>query len=262
MSKPRHERTRDIQKSLETRERFPISYFDSRRYIQHNLGLADGLGPILALMDALPANRTRVTPLRSFEDGDYSVAHLDYVLGDWGPMVGFEVHRWEDDRIVEHWDNLQPTPSAPNPSGRSMIDGPVGVTDLDRTAPNKELVRTFVERVLIEGDLARVADFHRGSTLVQHAPGLPDGTSALVELMSSAARGQAGPVYRRLHMLLGQGNLVLAVCEGCLMGADGSSQPAAFYDLYRCENDVIAEHWDVVEIIPPREQWENRNGKF
>lgn len=82
MNKPKHERTRDIQKSLETREKFPISHFDSRKYIQHNLGLEDGLGPILALMDSLPADRTTVTPLRSFEDGDYSVAHLDYVLGD------------------------------------------------------------------------------------------------------------------------------------------------------------------------------------
>jgi len=42
------QRTAAIQKSLETREKYPISYFDSRKYIQHNVLLEDGLGPILA----------------------------------------------------------------------------------------------------------------------------------------------------------------------------------------------------------------------
>lgn len=262
MSKLRHERTCDIQKSLETRERFPISYFDSRKYIQHNVGLEDGLGPILALMDALPADRTKVVPLRSFEDGDYSVAHLDYVLGDWGPMVGFEIHRWENDRIVEHWDNLHSKPSVPNASGWTMIDGPLEIVDLDRTDANKALVRAFLEEVLIAGDFDRVADFHRGSTLIQHNPGLTDGTNALVAQLVAARDGVAGPVHRTLHLLLGQGNMVLAAGEGEIFDRAGARQPAAFYDLYRVQDDVIAEHWDVIEVIPPRERWKNDNGKF
>jgi len=32
---------------------------------------------------------------------------------------------------VEHWDNLQEKPSAPNPSGRTMTDGAVEVRELD-----------------------------------------------------------------------------------------------------------------------------------
>jgi predicted SnoaL-like aldol condensation-catalyzing enzyme len=106
-ARPRNEITIEIQESLETRAKAPIANFDSRNYTQHNLALGDGLRPILELMDALPAGRTTVTAHRSFVDGEYSVAHLDYVLGDWGPMVGFEIHRWEDGLIVEHWDNLQ-----------------------------------------------------------------------------------------------------------------------------------------------------------
>ncbi len=122
-----------IQKSLETREKFPISYFDSRKYIQHNVRLEDGLGPILQFMDDLPADCTKVTVCRAIEDGDYSVLHADYILGDWGLMVGFEIHRWEDDRIVEHWDNLCPTPTEKNVSGRSMTDGATEVVGLERT---------------------------------------------------------------------------------------------------------------------------------
>lgn len=261
VTKPKHERTRDIQKSLETRAKAPLQHFDSRRYVQHNVNLGDGLGPILELMDALPADRTRVEPLRSFEDGDYSVAHLDYELGDWGPMVGFEVHRWEDDRIVEHWDNLQATPANSNPSGRSMIDGATEVVDPDRTDANKELVRAFTETVLIGGDLASIGDFHDGTALIQHDPLIGDGTAALSKRLRGGLEGTAGPVYHALRLLFGQGSFVLAACEGELV-EEGVRRPAAFYDLYRLSGGVVVEHWDVVEIIPPREQWQNDNGKF
>ncbi|MCU0685353.1 MAG: hypothetical protein MUF34_24455 [Polyangiaceae bacterium] len=50
---------------------------------------------------------------------------------------------------------------------------------------------------------------------------------------------------------------MLAVSEGSFGGA-----PTAFYDLFRVERGTIAEHWDTLETIPPREQWKNANGKF
>jgi predicted SnoaL-like aldol condensation-catalyzing enzyme len=33
-------------------------------------------------------------------------------------------------------------------------------------------------------------------------------------------------------------------------------------DLFRIEKGRIAEHWDTLEAIPPRDQWQNSNGKF
>ena len=36
----------------------------------------------------------------------------------------------------------------------------------------------------------------------------------------------------------------------------------AVYDLFRVEHGKIAEHWDTIETIPPRDQWKNQNGKF
>ena len=36
----------------------------------------------------------------------------------------------------------------------------------------------------------------------------------------------------------------------------------AVFDLFRVEDDRIVEHWDTVEKVPPRDQWQNENGKF
>ena len=61
----------------------------------------------------------------------------------------------------------------------------------------------------------------------------------------------------KVHKILGQGNFVLVMSEGLF-----DAKPAAFYDLYRIEDNKMVEHWDVVEAIPPKEQWKNSNGKF
>lgn len=256
MTLPKKDRSAQISKSLETRKRHPIHSIDSRRYVQHNVLLGDGLGPILQFMDELPPDRTRVDVLRAIEDGEYSALHVDYVLGDWGPMVGFEVHRWEDDRIVEHWDNLQPKAAGANPSGRTMVDGAAEIGELERTAENKALVETFVSRVLIGGDLEALPVFFEDSALIQHSPACADGTQALAaSLADNRASGAA--VHHRLRLLLGEGDFVLAASEGAVHG-----EPAAFYDLFRTFRGVIAEHWDVVEIIAPKAAWKNANGKF
>lgn len=63
--------------------------------------------------------------------------------------------------------------------------------------------------------------------------------------------------YTHLHKVLGEGNFVLTISEGTFGG-----KHVSFYDLFRVENGKIAEHWDVVEPILPKEEWKNNNGKF
>jgi len=63
--------------------------------------------------------------------------------------------------------------------------------------------------------------------------------------------------YTKVHKILGQGNFVLVMSEGLF-----DAKPTAFYDLYRLENGKQVEHWDVLEEIPPSDQWKNKNGKF
>jgi hypothetical protein len=64
------------------------------------------------------------------------------------PKVGFDLFRFEDGKIVEHWDNLQETATAPSPSGHTMIDGPTAASDLDKTEVNKALLERYMDDLL------------------------------------------------------------------------------------------------------------------
>jgi predicted SnoaL-like aldol condensation-catalyzing enzyme len=138
-----------------------------------------------------------------------------------------------------------------------MIDGPTAVTDLDRTEANKARVGAFVDDILVQGRMDRLAGFFDGDHYLQHNPGVADGLSGLGAALESMARAGVSMKYDRLHQLLGEGNFVLAISEGQFGG-----QHVAFYDLFRVQEGMIAEHWDTIEPIPPRAEWRNDNGKF
>ena len=36
----------------------------------------------------------------------------------------------------------------------------------------------------------------------------------------------------------------------------------AYFDLFRLEENRVAEMWSVKELIPPQEEWNNQNGKW
>jgi predicted SnoaL-like aldol condensation-catalyzing enzyme len=58
-----------------------------------------------------------------------------------------------------------------------------------------------------------------------------------------------------LKFLLGQGDFVFIAAKGT-----HESEPCAYIDLYRVEDEKIVEHWGFPEKIPPREECKNNNG--
>jgi predicted SnoaL-like aldol condensation-catalyzing enzyme len=244
----------DLLKSIETGAPEPAGYINPDKYIQHNLGVADGLSGFGELLSQLPPNSARVNTVRVFQNGDYVFTHTDYNF--FGPKIGFDIFRFENGKIVEHWDNLQET-AGPNKSGRTMIDGAAKITDLDKTETNKILVKNFVEDILVNGNMAKLAGYFNGDNYIQHNPQIPDQLSGLGTTLSEWAAQGITMKYDKIHRVLGEGNFVLVVSEGYLAGKHSS-----FYDLFRVENGKIAEHWDTIEAIAPKDIWKNNNGKF
>jgi predicted SnoaL-like aldol condensation-catalyzing enzyme len=244
-----------LLKSIETGDPGPAAIVNPAKYIQHNLDVGDGLAGLAAALQALPPGSARVNTARVFQDGDFVFTHTDYNF--FGPKIGFDIFRFEDGLIVEHWDNLQETPVAVNPGGHSMIDGPTTATDLDKTEENKALVASFVTDILIGGKLDKLQSYFDADNYIQHNPGIADGLSGLGAALEALAKAGVAIEFERIHRVLGEGDFVLVVSEGRLGG-----KACAYYDLFRVAAGKIAEHWDTIQDIPPRSAWQNTNGKF
>lgn len=255
MNLSRKQQVVDLLKSIETGDAAPVAAINPDKYIQHNLAVGDGLAGFGAVLAQLPQGSARVRTVRAFADGDFVFTHTEYDF--FGPKIGFDIFRFEQGKIVEHWDNLQPTPAQPNPSGRTMTDGTSVASDLEQTEANKQRVRAFVDDILVHGRMDRLADYFDGDRYLQHNPQIADGLSGLSAALQALASQGVAIKYDRIHHVLGEGNFVLVASEGQFGG-----KPTAFYDLFRVENGKIAEHWDTIETIPPRSEWKNANGKF
>lgn len=247
------DRIRALLKSIETGDPCPIAVVNEAKYIQHNPQTHEGSEGLAALFKRLSETSPRVNIVRAFEDGDFVFGHTEYDFAT--RRIGFEVFRFEDGQAVEHWDNIQPR-LGPNDSGRSMVDGPTEATDLDQTEQNRTLVRSFVQEVLIDGQLDRLTDYV-DEAYAEHNPRLEDGVAALRAALALAREGRREIDYQRIHRVLAEGNFVLCVSEGSFAGVH-----SALYDLFRVAHGKLAEHWDTTEKIAPRTEWKNDNGKF
>ena len=241
--------------SIETGDKVAIGYVHPENYKQHNLTIGDGLAGFGAVVQALPEGSAKVNVVRAFQDGDYVFVHTDYNF--FGPKVGFDIFRFEDGLIVEHWDNLAEKAKNPNPSGHTQIDGSTEIQDQDKTKRNKILVTDFVDAILVNGQMEKLGQFISGDNYIQHNTGIADGLSGLGAALEAMAKQGISMVYTKIHKVLGEGNFVLSVSEGTF-----ADELTSFYDLFRVENGKIVEHWDVIEPIIPQEQWKNANGKF
>lgn len=243
-----------LLKSIETGDKTPVSYINPQKYIQHNLGVKDGLAGFGEVLSKLPPNSAKAHTVRAFQDGNFVFTHTKYNF--FGPKIGFDIFRFENGKIVEHWDNLQEI-LGPNPSKRSMTDGTTAIKDLDKTAQNKRLAKRFVTDILVKGKMKKLAGYFNNGKYIQHNPYLGDGLAEMVDGLKTMKAQGIVLKYNKIHKVLGEGNFVLVVSEGYV-----GNKHTSFYDLFRVENGKIAEHWDVIELILPKAKHQHTNGKF
>jgi predicted SnoaL-like aldol condensation-catalyzing enzyme len=244
----------ELLKSIETGAPEPVGYINPNKYIQHNQAVGDGLAGFGALLQQLPEGSAKVNTVRVFEDGNYVIAHTDYNF--FGPKIGIDIFRFEDGLIVEHWDNLQEK-VAETASGRSQIDGPVELVDLDQTEANKTLIKNLLKDVFFGENPDNITAYISTEKYHQHNPGVKDGLAGLGEALASLAEAGMPMIYEQNHLVVGEGNFVLAVSEGIFM-----NEKVAFYDIFRIEDGKVVEHWDTIEKIIPESEAKNSNGKF
>ncbi len=252
-NKSNKEKVLELLGSFENGNEHALSYIRDD-YKQHNPYVSDGKKGLVEFVSSLPPGSVKAKVVRIFEDGDYVIAHSEYEFS--GPKVAFDIFRFEDGMIVEHWDNFQEKVDK-TASGRAQTGGASEVTDRHLTAGNKELVGDFILDVLLGKNPSKITSYISTGQYLQHNPYVKDGLDGLGEALKSLEEAGMPMIYEKNHMLLGEGNFVLAVSEGKFM-----NNHVAFYDLFRVENGKIVEHWDVIEEIPGKNLWKNSNGKF
>ncbi len=226
------------------------------RYTQHSTGVGDGQEGFVAFFDDFIARNPKrhIDVVRSLQDGPNVFIHAFQSLND-GEMEWVTTDFFDSDadgKIVEHWDVIAAMAPA-NTSGRTMIDGPTEVTDLDRTEANKAHVAAFMQTCLIEGQADRLGDFINEDQYLQHNAQVGDGLEHFRTLLADPDRKLT---YQEVFMLVGEGNFVATLNK-----ARWGDQDLCQVDLFRLEDGLIVEHWDNSEPVPPQAEWAN-SGKF
>lgn len=245
----------ELLKSGETGEDAPLSYINPHNYTQHNLTLKDGIEGLIERRAINKKISFKVNPIRAFQDENFVFVHSEFSVPNVS-LVGFDIFRFEDEKIVEHWDNFQPKAAKPSPSGHTMTDGPTDVSDIDKTEANKALIQSFTDN-LLNWRKEKFTNYFDGDKYIQHNPSVADNLTGLLAGLEALASQGLAVKFTKVHKILGEGNFVLVVSEGTF-----GDKPSSYYDLYRIQNGKIAEHWDTIQPIPPREEWKNSNGKF
>jgi predicted SnoaL-like aldol condensation-catalyzing enzyme len=235
-----------------------VDWYFAEPFIQHDPNIADGLSGMKSFAaEVARSPAADITIYRTLVDGDFVLLHSRYegVARYAGPAIAFDLFRFKDGKVVEHWGGQEPE-APPNLSGRTQVDGATEVRDREKTEVNRTLVRTYRETVMVSLRFDRIEEFIEGAHYAQHASKIGDGIARLRDRIASVAK-EGGKLHLIPRRFVAEGNFVLVLTEG-----DLPSGPTALYDLFRVENGKIVEHWDVLTPIPPHDQWKNANGPF
>ncbi|WP_170406612.1 nuclear transport factor 2 family protein [Ruegeria arenilitoris] len=236
-----------------------LDKFTGARYTQHSTGVGDGKEGFTEFFEPFvkrnPVRDIRV--IRAIEDGRNVFLHVYQSLNngeaEWVTADLFDTD--DQDRMIEHWDVIAKY-EGENPAGRTMVDGPVDIEDLDRTVENKAVVQRFYDDILLNGRFEKITEYISTEQYDQHAAGAKDGIEGLKDHVHRLLETHGFAKYHKLHKLIGQGNFV--VTYGHLQRGDGHY---AAFDIFRLKDGKLVEHWDVLERILAPEEW-NNSGKF
>lgn len=229
------------------------------RYTQHSTGVANGRQGFKAFfapfLERTPVRDIQV--VRVIEDGQYVFCHVYQSLNNgeakWVTADLFDTD--DEGRLIEHWDVITEFVEE-TASGRSMIEGPTEVEDLDKTDVNKAIVREFVTNVLIEGKADKIADYISTEQYDQHNPNVKGGLTEFGKHLQDVMASGSTTEYVMVHHLIGQGNFVVIYSHSHINGDD-----YALFDIFMLKDEKIVEHWDIQEKIGPQYTW-NNSGKF
>jgi predicted SnoaL-like aldol condensation-catalyzing enzyme len=114
-----------------------------------------------------------------------------------------------------------------------------------KLAANKRLVFDMYREIVQGGHADRVEAYFTPG-YIQHNPNVASGRDALADFLRGSR--PARPIEDRIVLpivnMIAEGDYVLVLCERPEMDSDGNRYVTSWFDFYRIEDGLIAEHWD------------------
>ena len=131
-----------------------------------------------------------------------------------------------------------PPGEAPPPSTREVYD--------DETELNRSVIERFANMFWIEKNVREAFTNFVAPDYIQHNPLAPDGRDNAIELLGGYFAASPSLDYD-IERIIVDGNMA-AVHTHMRMASD--DRGSAVVDLFRLENGMIVEHWDVIQAVP------------
>jgi len=243
-----------INKAVQSGDTESAGALVTENYIQHTPNVTDGKSGLQTLVAKIKNKEIpapKINTIRTFEEGEFVVLHHDVNWPNRKAM--FEIFRFEAGLAAEHWSGIADHPET-TANGHSMLDGATEIADKKLTQKNKDFVTSFVQTVLIQGRFDRILDFYHPE-IIQHDPFVYNTVAGLLKGFEELQNQGMSIEIKKIVKVLGEGNFVLVCSEGRFDGKN-----TAFFDLFRVDNSIIVEHWDVLQTIP--EKMAHDNGFF
>jgi predicted SnoaL-like aldol condensation-catalyzing enzyme len=139
-----------------------------------------------------------------------------------------------------------PATSAPaSDAAPAQTAAPDWESNPDPLERNKGMAVHVLKRLFEDGDLS-VADRYIRPDYIQHNPNAADGTEPLKEFVRAETARNPDLQYNVVRVLA-EGDMVLV--HGNVVNQPGT-RGIALVDMFRIQDGLIAEHWDVLQDVP------------
>lgn len=216
-----------------------IPEFVLEDYKQHNPTVAQGRAGITAMINylktlPLPPADAPSPIIRCIQEGDLVITHLDITfMGK--HLVVIDLFKLKDGMLAEHWDVIQ---EMPDQTGQSITatNGTSAIHETASAQNSKQVVNRFYEAVINKQLPAGLIK----PDYIEHDPSLISSGKNLVDYLFA---GHDRDI--KIHRLIAEGDFVVVQSQFKRGG-----KAFVLYDIFRVEQDKIAEHWSAEQAVP------------
>lgn len=223
-------------------------YISNKKYIQHNPAVADGLEPFMTAATSWFewAWKSKVDVKLMGSEWNFVWMLVKDYDAEWKELSVIDLFRLEWDKIVEHWDVIQPVPetSANNNTMFPLTQDVYKTTSPEIELQNKKTVVTAYQSLFWNHNL-KALDKYWSDDYVQHNPLAVDGKEWLRQFLENSWTLQQPKSKLDIKRVIADGNLVFVHLKSNFWQGDVSVM-----DIFRVEEGKIVEHWDTIQAIP------------